>query len=137
MIEAYMMEVQKMDVETVDAGTNTECAFMPERAKARLRDRTGSASLLLRNTPGTATLDDRLVKRSQTFSPSAVVNKSRYMCRRSDSDSAMHFSTLAQPHPFRRGAVERRSLRYHSKVTRTLPSEFLKVISFLTKIINL
>jgi protein KIBRA len=118
-----MMEVE-MNVETVDAETNTECAFLPERAKAKLRDRTGSTSLLLRNTESGTTLDDRLVKRSQTFSPSAVVNKSRYMCRRSDSDSAMHFGTLAQPHPFRRGAVERRSLRYHSKVQRVIPSEF-------------
>lgn len=134
MLEVYMNEVQNfgLEIEMTDAETNTECAFLPERAKARLRDRTGSVSVLMQqqNTSTTSTstspcptMDDRLVKRSQTFSPSAVVSKSRYTCRRSDSDSAMHFNTVTQPpHPFRRGAVERRSLRYHSKVNRSVSS---------------
>lgn len=101
-------------VEKVDKETNTECAFLPEKGRRRLRDPA-------RNSNGTidenAVIDDRLVKRSQTFSPSAVASKARYICRlnRSDSDSAMHFNNPVTPHPFKRGAVERRSLRYHSR----------------------
>lgn len=147
MLETYINEVQNYDVlnvETVDAQTNTE--FLPEyqqqrNAMMRLRDRVGSASATSLRDPTIYPIEDRssLVKRSQTFSPSAVTvcSKSRYICRRSDSDSAMHFNMTAvvaaqqqqhqqqQPHPFRRGAVERRSLRYHSKVTRSIStSEF-------------
>lgn len=50
---------------------------------------------------------------------SAVVPKTRYVCRlnRSDSDSAMHFNQIT-PHSFRRGAIERRSLRYHNRMPR-------------------
>jgi hypothetical protein len=141
MLETYMNEVQNFDVnniETSDAQTNTE--FLPEyqqqrNAMMRLRDRVGSASTTSLRDPTIYPVEDRssLVKRSQTFSPSAVTaSKSRYICRRSDSDSAMHFNitaaVAAQPHPFRRGAVERRSLRYHSKVPR-LPStsEFTEI----------
>lgn len=128
-----MNEVQNFDVlniQTVDAQTNTE--FLPEyqqqrNAMMRLRDRVGSASTTSLRDPTIYPIEDRssLVKRSQTFSPSAVTAcKSRYICRRSDSDSAMHFNitaaVAAQPHPFRRGAVERRSLRYHNKVHRML-----------------
>jgi protein KIBRA len=112
MIAAYMNE---MKAEMADKETNTECAFLPERARNRLRNPAIEAS---------KEADDRLVKRSQTFSPSAVGNKTRYICRlnRSDSDSAMHFHTIT-PHPFRRNAVERRSLRYHNRVPRTAASE--------------
>lgn len=141
MLETYMNEVQNFDVlniETVDAQTNTECLpdYQQQRnAMMRLRDRVGSASTTSLRDPTIYTIEDRssLVKRSQTFSPSAVTAcKSRYICRRSDSDSAMHFNTTAavantQPPPFRRGAVERRSLRYHSKVPRMRSaSEFEK-----------
>jgi len=122
-----MNEVQncnESNIETVDAQTNTE--FLPEyqqqrSAMMRLRDRVGSASTTSLRDPKIYPVEDRssLVKRSQTFSPSAVAasNKSRYICRRSDSDSAMHFNITATvaAHPFRRGAVERRSLRYHNK----------------------
>lgn len=135
MLETYMNEVQNFDVlnvATVDAQTNTE--FLPEyqqqrNAMMRLRDRVGSASTTSLRDPTIYPIEDRssLVKRSQTFSPSAVTaSKSRYICRRSDSDSAMHFNittaVATQPHPFRRGAVERRSLRYHTKVPRLLSS---------------
>lgn len=133
MLETYMNEVQNFDVlniETVDAQTNTECLpdYQQQRnaMMLRLRDRVGSASTTSLRDPTIYPIEDRssLVKRSQTFSPSAVTAcKSRYICRRSDSDSAMHFNITAavantQPPPFRRGAVERRSLRYHSKVPR-------------------
>lgn len=147
MLETYMNEVQNFDVlniATVDAQTNTE--FLPEyqqqrNAMMRLRDRVGSASTTSLRDPTIYPTEDRssLVKRSQTFSPSAVTAcKSRYTCRRSDSDSAMHFNVTAavanaQPPPFRRGAVERRSLRYHSKLPRMRStSEFniAKVKSF-------
>jgi hypothetical protein len=144
MLETYMNEVQNFDVlniQTVDAQTNTE--FLPDyqqqrNAMMRLRDRVGSASTTSLRDPTIYPVEDRssLVKRSQTFSPSAVTScKSRYICRRSDSDSAMHFNitaaVAAQPqHPFRRGAVERRSLRYHSKVPRLLSTS--KLLTFIT-----
>jgi protein KIBRA len=137
MLETYMNEVQNysvMNVETMDAQTNTECIseYHQRNLMLRLRERTSASTTSLRD-PKIYPIEDRssLVKRSQTFSPSAVTacNKSRYICRRSDSDSAMHFNITAavtaqpQPHPFRRGAVERRSLRYHGKPPRLLPSE--------------
>jgi protein KIBRA len=37
----------------------------------------------------------------------------------------MHFHTIT-PHPFRRNAVERRSLRYHNRLPRTASSKFKK-----------
>ncbi|CAO1390749.1 unnamed protein product [Diamesa tonsa] len=144
MLETYMNEVQNfnvLNVETVDAQTNTEYAgFLPDQqrnAMLRLRDRMASSTTSLRDPtiyPSATqshlpypSMDDRsLVKRSQTFSPSAVTanSKSRYICRRSDSDSAMHFNTaIQQPLPFKRGAVERRSLRYHSKVPRSVAAK--------------
>jgi len=54
-----------------------------------------------------------LVKRSQTFSPSAAVTRAEYICRlnRSDSDSSM---PLYRRGPFQRGSVERRSLRWRA-----------------------
>lgn len=109
MIAAYMNEVQKFTPETVDKETNTECAFLPEKHRNRFMDKPASSS--------SDTFDERVVKRSQTFSPSAVVSKNRYICRlnRSDSDSAMHFGGLSVQHSFQRGAAERRSLRYHHK----------------------
>lgn len=135
MLAAYIKEVQNFNVPTatVDKETNTECAFPPE--KSRIRDR----SSLLSNSSSSKELDpidERSVKRSQTFSPSAVVSKSRYVCRlnRSDSDSAMHFAAgghglnynqLSVQNPFHRGAVERRSLRFHNKVPKSVStSEF-------------
>lgn len=140
MLETYMNEVQnfssEINIETMDAQTNTE--LLPEyqhrNLMLRLRERTSASTTSLRD-PKIYPIEDRSslvnVKRSQTFSPSAACNKSRYICRRSDSDSAMHFnittavSTQPQPVHFRRGAVERRSLRYHGKVPRLLStSEF-------------
>lgn len=130
MLAAYINEVRNFSVPTttVDAETNTECAFPPE--KSRVRDRSSllgsSASKELDS------IDERSVKRSQTFSPSAVVSKNRYVCRlnRSDSDSAMHFATgghglnynnqLSVQNAFHRGAVERRSLRFHNKVPKSV-----------------
>jgi len=136
MIETYMNEVQSysvMNIETVDAQTNTENLpdYQQRTLMLRLRERTSASTTSLRD-PKIYPIEDRssLVKRSQTFSPSAACNKSRYICRRSDSDSAMHFNITAavsaqpQPHPFRRGAVERRSLRYHGKAPRVLASKF-------------
>lgn len=104
MIAAYMSEVQNFTPCCVDKETNTECAFLPEKSRLRHLDRASTSK----------EEDDRLVKRSQTFSPSAVVSKNRYICRlnRSDSDSAMHFGGITTPRPFQRGSIERRSLRY-------------------------
>lgn len=126
MLAAYINEVRNFSVTpttTVDKETNTECAFLPEKSRNR------NPILAKELEP----IDERSVKRSQTFSPSAVVSKSRYVCRlnRSDSDSAMHFaaasgfgsySQLSVQNPFHRGAVERRSLRFHNKVTRSASS---------------
>lgn len=142
MLAAYINEVQNFSVgtasETVDKETNTECAFLPEKQRSRLSDKSSTSSLLSSATSKDGnTIDERVVKRSQTFSPSAVVSKSRYICRlnRSDSDSAMHFATgsnssmsghshggLSIQHSFHRGAVERRSLRFHTKTPKTVSS---------------
>ncbi|XP_035919497.1 protein kibra isoform X2 [Anopheles stephensi] len=105
-------------VQRVDKETNTECAFLPERSRRRFPDPNGpTRSSTIEEG---SVVDDRLVKRSQTFSPSAVASKARYICRlnRSDSDSAMHFNNQVTPHPFKRGSVERRSLRYHNRVSK-------------------
>ncbi|EDV90829.1 GH14353 [Drosophila grimshawi] len=94
--------LENMKQEYADKETNTDCAFPPEKLRSQSQ-----------------LLDDRPVKRSQTFTPSAAVSKNRYNCRlnRSDSDSAMHFGVA--PHSFHRGAVERRSLRLHPKATKS------------------
>lgn len=85
---------------SVDKETNTECAFPPGGGKSRGTSNSGGGGV--RGFGGLSThsllgpidtIDERVVKRSQTFSPSAAVPKNRYICRlsRSDSDSAMHF----------------------------------------------
>lgn len=123
--------------ETVDKETNTECAFLPEKSRTpRGHDRSSTSSILSNSSSSKelAPIDERVVKRSQTFSPSAVVSKSRYVCRlnRSDSDSAMHFTAggyglgsyghLSVQNSFHRGAVERRSLRFHNKMPKSVSS---------------
>lgn len=140
MLAAYINEVRNFNgttttaTTTVDKETNTECAFLPEKTRTRGHDR--SSILSNSSSKELDSIDERVVKRSQTFSPSAVVSKSRYVCRlnRSDSDSAMHFAAghglgtynqLSVQNPFHRGAVERRSLRFHNKIPKTLAtSEF-------------
>ncbi|KAF5304566.1 hypothetical protein FQA39_LY09617 [Lamprigera yunnana] len=87
-----------------DKQTNTECTFYPEHAK----------QMKLAAANGTNYLDDRgVIKRSQTFSPSAAVSKNHYICKlnRSDSDSAMPLYRRGG-NPFQRNSVERRSLRF-------------------------
>ncbi|XP_041675110.1 protein kibra [Drosophila eugracilis] len=100
MLDAYL---QIMKQEFADKETNTDRAFLPEKSR-------GQSQLM----------DDRPVKRSQTFTPSAAVSKNRYNCRlnRSDSDSAMHCGVA--PHTFQRGAAERRSLRFHTKAPKSV-----------------
>ncbi|XP_055679801.1 protein kibra isoform X2 [Lutzomyia longipalpis] len=118
MLADYMNEVQNFTPEMADKETNTECAFLPEKARRRLQETAAMSK---------EPIDDRLVKRSQTFSPSAVVSKNR-ICRlnRSDSDSAMHFGAATLLHPFQRNSIERRSLRFHNRlpkpVTKIHPS---------------
>ncbi|ETN67979.1 WW domain-containing protein 1 [Anopheles darlingi] len=113
-----------LTVEVADKETNTECAFLPERSRRRLDSHHSGAhrSTTSATIEEGSIVDDRLVKRSQTFSPSAVASKTRYICRlnRSDSDSAMHFNNPVTPHPFKRGSVERRSLRYHNRVSKAI-----------------
>lgn len=97
-----IVEEEERREETVDKQTNTECAFYPEHAKHKKMVASGSQLLM----------DDKMIfiKRSQTFSPSAVVSKNHYICKlnRSDSDSSM---PLYRRGPFQRNSVERRSLR--------------------------
>ncbi|XP_014488000.1 PREDICTED: protein kibra [Dinoponera quadriceps] len=93
--------------QTEDKETNTECVFIPEQGKQRKLSAAGVA-------PG-AVHDDKnsiVIKRSQTFSPSAAVSKNHYICRlnRSDSDSSMPL--YRKGGPFQRNSVERRSLRW-------------------------
>nr|XP_050848061.1 protein kibra isoform X1 [Vespula vulgaris] len=92
---------------TQDKETNTECIFIPEQGKQRKLSAAGMV-------PG-AIHDDKnsiVIKRSQTFSPSAAVSKNHYICRlnRSDSDSSMPL--YRRGGPFQRNSVERRSLRW-------------------------
>ncbi|XP_017877265.1 protein kibra isoform X1 [Ceratina calcarata] len=93
--------------QTQDKETNTECVFIPEQGKQRKLSAAGAVS--------SAVHDDKnsiVIKRSQTFSPSAAVSKNHYICRlnRSDSDSSMPL--YRRGGPFQRNSVERRSLRW-------------------------
>nr|CAH0105309.1 unnamed protein product [Daphnia galeata] len=89
-------------VQVANKGTNTECVFQPDRG-------------VLRRPFGVDGFHHRaiLVKRSQTFSPSAAASRAEYICRlnRSDSDSSM---PLYRRGPFQRNSVERRSLRWRA-----------------------
>ncbi|KAK3922478.1 Protein kibra [Frankliniella fusca] len=92
------------EIDTEDKETNTECVFLPEKGNKRLEECSRTAMV---------------IKRSQTFSPSAAVSKSQYVCRlnRSDSDSAMPLyrrpsCSSGLSRPFQRNSVERRSLRW-------------------------
>nr|SVE74953.1 EOG090X00VK [Daphnia dolichocephala] len=89
-------------VQVANKGTNTECVFQPDRG-------------VLRRPFGVDGVHHRaiLVKRSQTFSPSAAASRAEYICRlnRSDSDSSM---PLYRRGPFQRNSVERRSLRWRA-----------------------
>lgn len=58
MLVAYMQSVQNYE----DKETNTECGFLPEKALRRIQE---TAALSSKD----CILDDRIVKRSQTFSP--------------------------------------------------------------------
>ncbi|KAJ8679667.1 hypothetical protein QAD02_015454 [Eretmocerus hayati] len=93
--------------QTLDKETNTECVFIPEQGKQRKLSAAGVVP--------SAIHDDKnsiVIKRSQTFSPSAAVSKNHYICRlnRSDSDSSMPL--YRRGGPFQRNSVERRSLRW-------------------------
>lgn len=61
--------------QTLDKETNTECVFIPEQGKQRKLSAAGVV-------PG-AVHDDKsiVIKRSQTFSPSAAVSRNHYICR--------------------------------------------------------
>ncbi|XP_050458439.1 protein kibra isoform X1 [Cataglyphis hispanica] len=100
-------ELNEETRQTQDKETNTECIFIPEQGKQRKLSAAGVV-------PG-AIHDDKnsiVIKRSQTFSPSAAVSKNHYICRlnRSDSDSSMPL--YRRGGPFQRNSVERRSLRW-------------------------
>ncbi|XP_047003394.1 protein kibra isoform X1 [Schistocerca americana] len=84
-------------VDTSDKETNTECVFIPEKG-VRKRPEESARTIV--------------IKRSQTFSPSAAIGRNQYICRlnRSDSDSSMPL--YRKGGPFQRNSVERRSLRW-------------------------
>lgn len=64
--ETYLDHVpEACEVDTEDKETNTECVFLPEKGSKR-REESRAAMV---------------IKRSQTFSPSAAVAKSQYVCR--------------------------------------------------------
>lgn len=97
-----------------DKQTNTECAFYPEQAKQR------KLAAAAGNVSGTNFIaEDRaiVIKRSQTFSPSAAVSKNHYICKlnRSDSDSSMPLYRRSGG-PFQRNSAERRSLRFRKQL---------------------
>ncbi|XP_059481986.1 protein kibra [Neocloeon triangulifer] len=98
--EDIIEEVDEETVETKDQETNTECVFIPEKG-ARKKSTDDSARA-------------KIIKRSQTFSPSAAVSKNQYICRlnRSDSDSSMPLYRRSSGVAFQRNSVERRSLRW-------------------------
>ncbi|XP_034191567.2 WW and C2 domain containing protein kibra isoform X2 [Osmia lignaria lignaria] len=93
--------------QTQDKETNTECIFIPEQGKQRKLSAAGVVSNTLHDDKNSI-----VIKRSQTFSPSAAVSKNHYICRlnRSDSDSSMPL--YRRGGPFQRNSVERRSLRW-------------------------
>lgn len=96
--ERLALQQEKMaSVKLCDKETNTECVFLPEKALKKRSDDSSKNSV---------------IKRSQTFSPSAAVNKHQYICRlnRSDSDSSMPL--YRRGGPFQRNSIERRSLRW-------------------------
>lgn len=81
--------------QTEDKETNTECVFIPEQGKQRKLSAAGVA-------PG-AVHDDKnsiVIKRSQTFSPSAAVSKNHYICRVS-SFLSTNLSALVQTISYR------------------------------------
>lgn len=70
-------ELLEAEANTQDKETNTECIFIPEQGKHR---KLSAASVAM---PG-AMHDDKnsiVIKRSQTFSPSAAVSRNHYICR--------------------------------------------------------
>ncbi|RXG51749.1 Protein KIBRA [Armadillidium vulgare] len=89
-------------IETADKETNTECMFTPLPTSSTSSSTAGTSSALR------PTIS--VIKRSQTFTPSAVASKTSYICRlnRSDSDSCVPLNRKA---PFQRGTAERKSLR--------------------------
>ncbi|XP_974791.2 protein kibra isoform X1 [Tribolium castaneum] len=114
--EEDVLEVLEEEFEPFsDKQTNTECAFYPEHAKQMKMAAAG------------ASLDDRgVIKRSQTFTPSAHVSKNQYICKlnRSDSDSAMPLYRRGGK-PFERNAIERRSLRFRRQSVASRPQSHL------------
>ncbi|KAF2357747.1 WW domain [Trinorchestia longiramus] len=125
--------------ETAEKGTNTECVTVPV-AGARLRTpsfgdgpktttltsvRAPTGSGLLTSVGGGCTtlssiMGTALIKRSQTFTPSAAASHNKNICRlnRSDSDSCVGLHRSCSTYggssgaTFQRGSPHRRSLRY-------------------------
>lgn len=69
-------ELLEAEANTQDKETNTECIFIPEQGKHR---KLSAASVM----PGIMHDDKNsiVIKRSQTFSPSAAVSRNHYICR--------------------------------------------------------
>lgn len=71
MLAAYMEDLQNChNVTVVDKETNTECAFLPQRRKVRPEVQTAEVNSAAANSANANnSQDERIVKRSQTFSP--------------------------------------------------------------------
>ena len=78
------LPLEPEEIEMVDSSTNTECIFVQTKAHHR-----GSSSKTISLTKGSI-----VIKRSQTFSPSAVVNKNEYVCRVSLLHGCMNSSKI-------------------------------------------
>ncbi|CAL4125792.1 unnamed protein product, partial [Meganyctiphanes norvegica] len=112
-------------VEMADKETNTECMFLMSAGGSSRSSLVGQQQPVASTTsPASSKLEGGidtnhaaipLIKRSQTFTPSAPVGKTNYICRlnRSDSDSCVPLYRRAS---FQRGTMERRSLRWKGRL---------------------
>ncbi|KAK2712266.1 protein kibra-like [Artemia franciscana] len=87
-------------IRIADKETNTECVFLPTRQRSDESKRC-----------------DIMVKRSQTFSPSAALFRFNYTCKLNRSDSDSSVPLYRRGVPFHRLSHERRSLRWPETAT--------------------
>lgn len=66
LVSSGALQAQHLEILTRDQGTNTECVFVKTKSSKQ---------------PEPVLSKGIVIKRSQTFSPSAVANKQEYICR--------------------------------------------------------
>lgn len=69
-------ELARESNQTQDKETNTECVFIPEQGKQRRLSAAGVVAGVIHDDKNSI-----VIKRSQTFSPSAAVSRNHYICR--------------------------------------------------------